>query len=822
MCRICGQSKPLSEYSEGQRYFSQCTGDFPPACFSCEAASAKLSDIGKRRPQAPLPHVPRKRCAGCGTDKIRMEFSDRQWRMRVGTGKCTHCCENNHAVGLKPCGACGEVKIQSEYSIRQWGMQVGTGKCVRCREKDNAENVEASGLKQCGTCGEAKDHSEYSVRQWKKKIGTGKCIACWEEDEKKKSAAAILRCCTFCREEKSQDHFSQTQWGKTAAQRTCTTCKEAKAREMVERQAQAKSIDNIAQLVEGERSKGGEAANVALALIANVAAEKTPVDQCLATSKVTPSEEKMTQHFSVSEHSGTVIASATVESIVPGGVGIVNSYSSDVTSEDAVKALRGLAVSAKSQPLGLEMRNELLFKAVQEINVRSPDTVAERAVTVGPNQQTQRVTPNITHRVPEKQTQPEIANQQQTPLSKRCLTCELEKPQTEYSKNQGKKRTGTGRCTPCVIAVPNPAQAAEIAARQVAMASIKTCVRGPQKSTKLILVAAAEEKQLPDIVKESQQKHFCTSKSFGKCEESVLKEVNYLYPEEVERNARSIQNLRLMQCERYDLPGRQYKMEDGEDFKQPLSIKFKKLPPTPKAMEGIYDVLFYYSRNGNVVHSRSTKGTLALKYQQGESPTSAGELNGKIEMHPSLVADIVPFGSNFSFECHNDSCRDKDCHNSTTSLNEAVSIGIKVTEFPSNILREEFDEKNMKCTGTLRVVSERTAGGWNPDECGGRDERRISFGSVVEAEQLAADSRRSFLSRSWIVKQLHLPESVTWLVHDFITYRPMPIFFIEVGDIWVNVDWTVEDRTPCESILIARMRCPTIAKVEAQKIASLS
>jgi len=237
--------------------------------------------------------------------------------------------------------------------------------------------------------------------------------------------------------------------------------------------------------------------------------------------------------------------------------------------------------------------------------------------------------------------------------------------------------------------------------------------------------------------------------------------------------------------------------------------------PTPKEMEGDYEIIYYAGETDAFAeHHRTARGTLTITCSVGERGTPV--ISGTVTMHPCMEEiDVIPFGGNFGFveECRvqREGQGDDDYPGDTTTPTGIIKI--KVTDPPYGLCKNNGYRSigNFVLHGELRVFRQKVGAGITSQVPFGmyRNDQIprsiVPFSSTEEAEALNKAHYQS--TCSWLHKYTILDEASALHVGRFLC--PPPIFFFQEGDIQIDIDW--KDVATCccctKSCIVARRVC---------------
>lgn len=274
--------------------------------------------------------------------------------------------------------------------------------------------------------------------------------------------------------------------------------------------------------------------------------------------------------------------------------------------------------------------------------------------------------------------------------------------------------------------------------------------------------------------------------------------------DEVQDKRAEVRCLRSLGCERYECPI--LFANKANNMSRDLHVSFFRAVPDASNLVGMYDIVFVYSDSGAAddlrfrYKQRTARGQLTLISQHLPGIGRVG-LYGIVEMDPLLLNFVEPRGGSISF---------------SQTVNEEPSrldfeLPIAVVDYPD--AAEDLRSAGTS-TGTISVLSQRTATGWNPKENEFEDPwgkswegRVVSFDTVEEAEELVKRWEASFLANSGITNHLPLPPELALKIHEYVAFRPSPAFFFEKGDLWINMKWPkAGDTAVMKTLLVARRR----------------
>ena len=78
------------------------------------------------------------------------------------------------------------------------------------------------------------------------------------------------------------------------------------------------------------------------------------------------------------------------------------------------------------------------------------------------------------------------------------------------------------------------------------------------------------------------------------------------------------------------------------------------------------------------------------------------------------------------------------------------------------------------------------------------------FATIQEAEDAIQKTINDSTRNSWLPQHLGVPFTVAPLIHEFVSYKPCPAFFLEEGDLCLDVQWDNGFATWCRTIYIGR------------------
>ena len=269
---------------------------------------------------------------------------------------------------------------------------------------------------------------------------------------------------------------------------------------------------------------------------------------------------------------------------------------------------------------------------------------------------------------------------------------------------------------------------------------------------------------------------------------------------EVARKRVEVRCLRSLGCERYECP--KFFFEKKHNLSEVLRVSFARTLPNLNVLFGLYDVVYTYSESGpqydQVFKQRTARGELLLMSIGTSDVTHVG-LRGVVTMSPIISEYVEPNGGDFSFILSND----VTCHD--------FELPITVSGHPSFA---DGIRSSRQSTGTMRLLAERIATGWNPKENPREDpwhepwdyKRVVQFDSVDESQLLVERWEELWRANSWLCSHMLLPAELAMKIHEYVAFRPPPAFFFEKGDLWISINWINVDRSALRTILVARRR----------------
>jgi hypothetical protein len=270
------------------------------------------------------------------------------------------------------------------------------------------------------------------------------------------------------------------------------------------------------------------------------------------------------------------------------------------------------------------------------------------------------------------------------------------------------------------------------------------------------------------------------------------------FPKEQEDEIRRLEQL---ECER-----REKEEFEKESISRALELKNKsgcvcyKLPPDwevlpfrdspPCDICGDYNVIFQGSFSSEGAEERTTRGKLVLKEQDGL-------LHGRVDIDEDIpVGAGYHFNANFNF----DEMPTKNAQHSE----KIWSTEFVVTGLDANVELEFRPEGDEVIPATLKVLDKRIGLPWlmdenyyNLDEC-----VPFKFDTLEEAEFIAKKANDHI--DSWLCNHLGMSAYVAKHIHEFVAWRPDPVFFLEPGDLILHVEWSEDFREGAASLLVAR------------------
>jgi hypothetical protein len=270
------------------------------------------------------------------------------------------------------------------------------------------------------------------------------------------------------------------------------------------------------------------------------------------------------------------------------------------------------------------------------------------------------------------------------------------------------------------------------------------------------------------------------------------------FPKEQEDEIRRLEQL---ECER-----REKEEFEKESISRALELKNKsgcvcyKLPPDwevlpfrdspPCDICGDYNVIFQGSFSSEGAEERTTRGKLVLKEQDGL-------LHGRVDIDEDIpVGAGVHFNANFNF----DEMPTKNAQHSE----RIWSTEFVVTGLDANVELEFRPEGDEVIRATLKVLDKCFGLPWvmdenysNLDEC-----VPFKFDTLEEAEFIAKKANDHI--DSWLCNHLGMSAYVAKHIHEFVAWRPDPVFFLEPGDLILHVEWSEDFHEGAGSLLVAR------------------
>ena len=277
-----------------------------------------------------------------------------------------------------------------------------------------------------------------------------------------------------------------------------------------------------------------------------------------------------------------------------------------------------------------------------------------------------------------------------------------------------------------------------------------------------------------------------------------------------------------------------------------LGVRF----PNYHSLAGTYDIIFYFAQwGGDYIHHRTTKGSLVLSVSNQESvyckerrkfilrtiPRGGETLKGVVRMDDAVQqGDRVSMGwYNFSFLQNNLRLRvviDPDFQIDLTEeqirkANAEIDIHVRggfqeISNESSTKIKAgpnqptQHDGIGLEPSfhrGRIKLVAQRGPLQICKNQAKERKNKNVGtaeFGpgnkqivSAFEAEKKLREYMD--VDNSWLSKYINLPKDVVSVIHQFVC--PPPIFFLEEGDLWIEVDWNF-CKGDLNSIFVARKR----------------
>lgn len=245
----------------------------------------------------------------------------------------------------------------------------------------------------------------------------------------------------------------------------------------------------------------------------------------------------------------------------------------------------------------------------------------------------------------------------------------------------------------------------------------------------------------------------------------------------------------------------------------------------PKDLSGVYDILFHYGFcSGDAEESRTTKGTVVLKeagidnveLRRDEESGVTMRCVGVVEFHPDMARQSVPLTFQRDFRLFKETNDERGLHTS---------------ELYARLLDDDAVDDVHDCcdmeygVGSLECIAKRAALAWmkyEDSESNEEEEDKVIFDSVHEAQELMNRYERGlkinrqgckgeewWFSKWWRKQQQikkELPDGVAKNIYGFATNKPKPVFFLEPGDLILDMNWTEDIRESSCTCIILRKR----------------
>jgi hypothetical protein len=116
-------------------------------------------------------------------------------------------------------------------------------------------------------------------------------------------------------------------------------------------------------------------------------------------------------------------------------------------------------------------------------------------------------------------------------------------------------------------------------------------------------------------------------------------------------------------------------------------------------------------------------------------------------------------------------------------------------------LKEEFQLYFCGANASLKVLKDRVALPWLPkeiyedDDHGSDredwldDDAPVKFDSLEEADELMKVYENGHGDGDWLCRHKGLSPDLARHIHDYVSWKPRPVLFLEAGDLVLNVEW---------------------------------
>jgi hypothetical protein len=203
----------------------------------------------------------------------------------------------------------------------------------------------------------------------------------------------------------------------------------------------------------------------------------------------------------------------------------------------------------------------------------------------------------------------------------------------------------------------------------------------------------------------------------------------------------------------------------------------------PTDLCGDYDVIFQYSHYdyGARYEKRTTRGKLVLREEDGL-------LRGRVDIDEDIPpGEASHYNANFNFDEQKE-----DNRFVLSGFDPHVEFCVRLISGAEEI------------AATLDVIEERCGLPWllsEEDSCK-HDCTPFKFDTLEEAELVA--KKATDHSDSWLCNHLGVDAFVAKNIHEFVAWKPDPVLFLEPGDLFLDVVWSVDHGEAAGSWLIAR------------------
>eukprot|EP00547_Thalassionema_nitzschioides_P016774 CAMPEP_0194234900 /NCGR_PEP_ID=MMETSP0158-20130606/2514_1 /TAXON_ID=33649 /ORGANISM="Thalassionema nitzschioides, Strain L26-B" /LENGTH=322 /DNA_ID=CAMNT_0038968211 /DNA_START=54 /DNA_END=1019 /DNA_ORIENTATION=+ len=207
-------------------------------------------------------------------------------------------------------------------------------------------------------------------------------------------------------------------------------------------------------------------------------------------------------------------------------------------------------------------------------------------------------------------------------------------------------------------------------------------------------------------------------------------------------------------------------------------------------ISGNYELVFHYEKAMETEPQRTIEGAMAITKNEENGLLSATIFFDQNMRDPNMSAS-----ADYTFQEQTEKCESSDENENSSSQSQKLQRSFHA-ELVDEKLRKamQFLDPNPLCT-RISIIDERFGCPWIPTETAEDDDfdpRRIPthFNTIEEAEDQfnKYQTGPSFVD-DWVQSHLNLPSDIAKQIHEYVTWRPNPVLFLEPGDLLLWTGW---------------------------------